>query len=351
MQRHWSDDPAEEMSYEIHGQLFGGFTGQVIRAFADLRVADLLDTGPASVPQLCRAIGADENALSSFLSVCVSLNLVQADEDGLLAVTDRGRLLASDAFDAKLARFLASPGANRRFEQIADLVRTREPADSPADAGIYPYLAEDSAAQAAFVDLMGEFSAGCAPDLLSCYDFSRHDRIVDVGGGNGTLLSHILRAAPQATGVLYEQPGVLDLARSSVDPRIAERIEFTAGNFLDKVPPDGDLYLLKSVLCDWDDREAGQILANCHQAAPPGSTLLVVDWSCPARPPAGISTDETVFRNLFLRSIFGGRLRSLYEFRTIVTEAGFDLTQVLPEFSTGSSFGPPSPWNLIVARR
>jgi len=350
-QRHWSDDPLTDLSYQLHGQLFGSFTGHIINTFVEIRIADALHTGPMPISDLCTAIGADLTSLSSFLSVCAHLDLVQAGQDGTIRLTDRGRLLRFNAFDAKFARFLAAPGTNRMYEQLPSLVLSGAPARSTSGRGIYQHFEEDPTAGEAFQDVMTELAGGCVEGLLAAYDFSQHRKIVDLGGGKGLLLSSILRNTPGTGGLLYETPSVIEMARASIEPTISRRIEFVSGSFLEKVPADGDLYLLKSIVCDWGDHEVGQILRNCYASAAEGTALLVIDWFGPEHPPTEISSDETIFRNLFLRTLFGGRLRSQREFRSAITGAGFRIDKVVPAFSTGSPFGPPSPWNLIVARR
>ncbi|WP_406636085.1 methyltransferase [Amycolatopsis sp. WGS_07] len=350
-QRHWSDDPATDLSYQIHGQLFGSFTGHIIKAFVELHLADVLAAGPMPVPELCAAVGADPGILPGFLSVCAYLDLVEVDENENLRLTDRGRLLRFNTFDAKFARFLTAPGTNRMYEQISSLVLSGAPPRSISGRGIYQHFEEDKTAGEAFQDVMTELSGGCVEGLLAAYDFSRHRKIVDLGGGKGVLLSSILHNTPGPSGLLYETPSVIEMARASIEPTISRRIEFVAGSFLEKVPADGDLYILKSIVCDWGDHEVDRILRNCYRSVPEGTALLVIDWFGPEQSPTEISSDETIFRNLFLRTLFGGRLRSQREFRAALTGAGFRVDKVIPEFSAGSPFGPPSPWNLIIARR
>jgi O-methyltransferase domain len=49
--------------------------------------------------------------------------------------------------------------------------------------------------------------------ILSTYDFSTFKTVADIGGGRGHLLQAVLNAAPNATGVLFDQPHVVkDLA-------------------------------------------------------------------------------------------------------------------------------------------
>jgi hypothetical protein len=56
------------------------------------------------------------------------------------------------------------------------------------------------------------------------------------------------------------------------------RVKFVECDFFrDPLPADGDLYLLKHILHDWNDEKAGEILRNLRKAMPPLARLLVVD--------------------------------------------------------------------------
>ena len=103
---------------------------------------------------------------------------------------------------------------------------------------------------------------------------------MDVGGGNGILLSHILRAHPGLRGVLADQEHVLDRARERgyLGGDLEARTTMEPCNFFERVPPGCRAYLMKSVIHDWDDDQARIILANCRKAIPADGVLLLVEW-------------------------------------------------------------------------
>ena len=57
------------------------------------------------------------------------------------------------------------------------------------------------------------FSAGTAAALPNAYDFGRHRRVLDVGGGTGSFLLAILQHHKNLTGTLFELPGACAVAR------------------------------------------------------------------------------------------------------------------------------------------
>jgi hypothetical protein len=178
---------------------------------------------------------------------------------------------------------------------------------------------------AVFNAFMGGVTAHVAPAVVSAYDFSDVRSIVDVGGGNGTLLRAILRANPGISGLIYDLPHVEVQAEQNIAiDNLAGRCRFVAGDFFKNVPIAADAYLLKSVLHDWDDEACVSILRSCREAMRPDSRVLIVE-----RP---LSMDpEVVMSDLtMLAMVPGGRERTEAEYRRLLEQAGLQLTRVVP---------------------
>ena len=119
---------------------------------------------------------------------------------------------------------------------------------------------------------MGSRSREEAAAFLAACDLGGARRVVDVGGGDGTLLAAVLRAHPEAEGVLIDLPHVAAGARRAMEAAgLAARCRVEPGDFFVGVPPGGDLYLLHKIIHDWDDARAGAILARCRAAMRPDS--------------------------------------------------------------------------------
>ena len=103
--------------------------------------------------------------------------------------------------------------------------------------------------------------------VAAAYDFGGIGTVVDVGGGQGGLLSAILAANPRARGVLFDLPHVAAMAQQHLESAgLSNRSRTEAGDFFKKVPPGLDLYLLRKVIHDWDDESARRILRTCREA-------------------------------------------------------------------------------------
>jgi predicted O-methyltransferase YrrM len=170
------------------------------------------------------------------------------------------------------------------------------------------------------------------------------ERIVDVGGSRGTVLTWFLQAAPEATGVLFDRPESLATAPGFLAAAgVADRTDLVTGNFLSEVP-EGDLHVLCQVLHNWDDENVRRIVANCARAARPGGSLVVIEYVLPAmaEPAAGALLD------ILMMVLLGGSERTLDEHRELIEPAGYTFTREIP---LGAPPGQQPPWRLLEFRR
>jgi hypothetical protein len=221
------------------------------------------------------------------------------------------------------ALLLPAPFLWRPLGDLYESVRTGEPAFQRVfGQRFFEYLATHPGDAAVFNAAMTQGIAWSTPALLAAYDFSRFERLVDVGGGEGALLRDILAATPRLRGLLFDLPAVVAGAGGILAGEIAARCEIVGGDFFDSVPEGADAYLLKGVIHDWPDDDAARILRNTRRAIPAGGTLLVVEPIDSGARPAGLS-------DLLMLAI-GGRDRSETEFRALLAAAGFELTRLIP---------------------
>jgi SAM-dependent methyltransferase len=182
------------------------------------------------------------------------------------------------------------------------------------DLAAHPEIAES------FDALMGPGHGTPDPDVLLRDDWDSVRTVVDVGGGTGSLLAEVLRAHPTVNGVLVDLPATIERSREVFEAAgVADRVTPAAQSFFDPLPPGGDVYLLKSVLSDWPDAEAGKILRCCAEAARPHGRVVLLN---------GVSPDEGhgPAPDLLMMVLVGGKNRSLSEFRKLAAAAGLDVS-------------------------
>jgi precorrin-6B methylase 2 len=191
----------------------------------------------------------------------------------------------------------------------------------------YEYLHCRPETASTFDRAMTAFSEQEAAAILAAYDFSTVSTLVDVGAGQGALMAAILRAHPHARAILFDQHSVVEhggdvAARAGV----IDRCDIASGDFFEAVPAGGDLYVLKSVLHNWDDRESVSILKNCRDAMSHTARLVIVERVVPE----GNGSSEAKLFDINMLVVPGGLERTAEEYRKILDQAGFELTRVIP---------------------
>jgi O-methyltransferase domain len=205
--------------------------------------------------------------------------------------------------------------------------------------GYWDYLAAHPDQQALFDQAMVQraqaLSLACVPVL----DWPTSGVIADIAGGIGTLLAAVLQATPGTRGILVEQPQVLERARPFLERQgVADRCLLHPGDLF-APPPPADLYLLASVLHDWDDTNAARILAALGRSAFRDTRLRIFEMLLPddATPHRATMSDV-----LMLLMFDGARERTLGHYRDLLGSTGWQLERVVSS---------PGPMSIIQASR
>jgi predicted O-methyltransferase YrrM len=309
----------------------GKMTTQLLAVAARLDLADLLDGGPRSVDDLAAATDTHAPSLYRVLRALASLGVFAETQPRHFRLTPLARPLRRDAPDSvrDFAVLFGSDWHTRAWSDLLHSVRTGETAFEHAfGEGMFEHLQAHPERFAAFNDAMTALSRLDVDAILQAYDFSDFDTVVDVGGGHGFLLAEILKAHPSAQGVLLDIPEVAAGARATMrEAGVADRCQVVEGDFFERIPEGGDVYLLKLIIHDWDDDRARAILRTCRDAMPGDGTLLVANSVIPP------GNDPYIGKLVDVEMLVmtpGGRERTEAEFRELFEEAGFALTRTIP---------------------
>jgi SAM-dependent methyltransferase len=318
---------------------FGAQSAQMLYVAAKLGLADQLAEGPRAAADVAKTLGADALALQRVLRGLVMLGVCNED-DHRFGLTPLGEHLRSDHPDSVQARVILNVEVHHAL--WADLLATVRTGQSASDrvfgVPFYQHLSQNRAAGALFDRAMT--SAGWVRyrfrPAIEAYDFGHFRTIVDVGGGNGTLMVELLKTYPQPTGTVFDVPRLAEVAQRNIGAAgLTRRCQFLGGNAFETVPAGGDAYLLSNFLISWGDEEAVVPLHNCRKAIAPGGKLLLVEWMMPRadEPTEEFRFWDTVTMDLVMLSAFGshsGYVRTRAEFETLLRAAGFALTTVIP---------------------
>ena len=337
-----SDRPSGADRMRLFSILTSPWIAQGCYALARFGLPDLMAAGPRPVAELAASAGLDERALHRMLRALTAAGLLQEDTPGCFGLTPVTQPLRSDVFgSSRNTAIMFGEEVFRSFAEVSYALRTGQPAfEKVYGQPFYDYLGENPDAARTFGAAMGR--AG-VPAVLSACDFEGAATVVDVGGGDGGLLSRVLRAHPRARGVLLDLPAAAAqakerLARAGLDGRV----DIVEASFFDEMPAGADLYLLCRVLHNWPDGEALRLLRRIRAAIAPGGRVIVIedlvqpaagqdeghDPGAPGTATAGLPGAEIM--DLLILLMLSGCDRSESEYTGLLGQAGFGVTAVHP---------------------
>jgi hypothetical protein len=323
----------ETATYDLLRLITGGWLAQAVHVAAKLGLADLLQEESKTAEELAAETNTDSDALFRLLRALSSVGVFRIDDGNRIALTPMAEcLLASKPGSLKgYAVLMGQPEVWRAWGETLHAVRTGHSGFANAfGKPLFTYYSEHP--EAGRIAAAGFTSRTALENsaIADAYDFSPFKTIVDVGGGQGSLLATILKRHPRLGGVLFDLPHVLDMAKGRLmQEGVQSRCRFVPGNFFESVPGGGDLYLLKRILHDYDDKHGRQILANCRRDMPAHASLTVLD----AIVPTGNEPSFAKLQDLHMLVYAGGRERTEAEHRSLLDSAGFHFLRVIPALS------------------
>nr|WP_230416569.1 methyltransferase [Micromonospora tarapacensis] len=304
----------------------------VLRTALDLGLLDALEPGPARLDALASQFGVLPLRLYKFLDCIESLGLLIRDEpaDDIGATSYRAVPGLRDAVDA-----VVGPGAIERDRdrypwrqlhgRLAEGLRGEVSID---DDFAWP---PKTAAQTA--EFERSMALGLGPAIAAVRRhagrlWSDRHRLLDVGGGDGTLAAHILDVAPALRADVYNLPAVAPLVATTGATRgHRDRLGFVGGDFFAEPLPRGyDALSFVRVLHDWPNAVARQLVEQAYAALPPGGLLLICEEF---RTPDRLAMQ--FFWSYFLIGVDSSvsRLREVDFYTRLLTEVGFQHVAVL----------------------
>ncbi|MDX6263673.1 MAG: hypothetical protein QOH84_5361 [Kribbellaceae bacterium] len=291
---------------------------------AELGLSDELAKGSRTVSELATVAGVDEETLARLVRALVAID-VYAETDGAVSNTPLGEMLRSDVPGTlrPLARTLQDPALWGAWGHLGHSVRTGENAfEALHGFDVWTHRQHQPEHNEIFNDNMTALSWKVAAAVAATYDFSGFHTVVDVGGGQGTVLDAVLRSNDHLVGAVFDQEHVV--AAEPLSAAVSSRWAAVVGDFFRSVP-NADVYLLKSILHDWPDDRCIDILHVCAQSLNPGGAILVIETIL-GRPG---QEAQAAFSDINMLVMPGGRERTEDQYAALFAAAGLQLTRVI----------------------
>jgi SAM-dependent methyltransferase len=312
---------------QLSQMIKGYWVSQIVGTLAQLEIADHLAHGPLNYDVLAEGIGCDPNATYRLLRASVDVGLVAVLSDGQFYLTPLGELLRSNVPDSMRnpAIALTAPGHWLPWGRLAEAVRPGE-RQTVAALGheLFDYYVANPSEGSAFTGTMANHSDAIAREIAQALDTSAVTHVVDVGGASGTIIGALLEANAALLGTILERADVVPRAEAVLAQRgLSSRCRVVEGDFFKNVP-EADLYILKSIVHDWDDQQSIKILRNCARALRPNGRVILIEWIVPEHGKPGAAA----LSDLNMLVLLPGRERTASQFEELFRASGLRIDRI-----------------------
>lgn len=307
----------------------------LLRLAANLDIADLLKDKPQHVLELAKATNSHPDALYRVLRLLANEGIFIEMENRVFAQNEVSHQLRRDVPFSMRDYVSGEWLPEWIWKTICNLshsVQTGESAFCHAHDGVtlWDYFSKNPQVNQRFSRNMASISKAYDGSIVSEYDFSDIQTVVDTGGAHGSFLSAILQANSHLHGILFDLPPVIEEAKKYIcSSEVSTRCQLEAGSFFETLPSGADIYLLRYILHNWDDENCIQILKNCRESSSNAKVLIVERVLQPQK-----NSRFTLALDLWMLMFLGhAKERTEEEYRILLEAAGYRLNRVIPTAS------------------
>jgi hypothetical protein len=316
------DDAA--LRTEMAGRIMGFMLSQAVYVAAALSIADRLSDGARPVEELARETETDADALYRVLRLLAGHRIfVELDGRGF-----QNSELSELLREGRGFREFALVFGKLIFPAWTETLRAVETGEAAFPqvfgASWEEYLAQHPEENSLFNRFMAG-GPGAKDPIAEAIDgaCAEGDTVVDVGGGNGALMSALLQRRPDLRAIVFDLPHVASEAKAHVRASgLDDRCAVVPGDFGSGVPAGAQRYVLSHILHGMPDEDAAELLRRVRDAIAEGGCVLIADGIVgPPNDPDMKSMD------VLMLMLSGGKERTEEEWHELLGSAGFELAR------------------------
>ncbi len=300
---------------------------RAVGSFARLGLADVMADGAEDAAAIAAARGLSADRVYRLLRALSTVGIVAEPTRGRFVLTPLGQLLGSRSSEGArtTAIFLNDYFADMWTHLDDALVGDRTAFEAMKGRPFFAWLARNPDEAQRFNRMMFEVHGPETPAIVEAYDFSPFEHVVDIGGGNGAMLSAVLASYPNRRGTLFDMAEAIAAAKRGEGGPLPN-VAFVTGDVFATAPAGGDAYLIRHLLHDYDDGECVRILGHVRRAMLPHARVLVLEAPLPADDSPGPGR----WLDLQVMLLCGGRERTVEEYARLFEKAGLKLARTVP---------------------
>jgi demethylspheroidene O-methyltransferase len=297
---------ARKKSTELFDLLAGFSYSQVLFACVELKLFERIGTAGCKTAKLLEELPLPRQRAEVLLKAAVALRLFEFSGSNIHLGANGTAILAQPW----IMRFVEHHKYfYRDLEDPVALLKSESGGEGLRRFWNYKDSSSDKSSYSA---LMAASQQAVSEQILGAYDFRKHQRILDVGGGSGAFLNAVGAKHQHLECHLFDLPAVAGLA----DPSIKTH----PGDFrTDALPKGMDVITIIRVIHDHDDDVVLTLLRNVRKACEANTTVIIVEPFA-GNPSTARVTDA--YFNLYFTAMGQGRTRTTAEIIEIAAHAG-----------------------------
>jgi acetylserotonin N-methyltransferase len=309
-----------------------------------LGVFDALAAGPKSLTELANDLQASADGLERLLDACVGLKLLSKYQDAYSCSPEAAAFLTRNS-PHRLTGYIhySNNVMWKLWANLEDAVREgthRWRQSFGWDGPIFSHFFHTQDARNEFLMGMHGFGLISSPHVVAAFDLSRFGHLIDLGGATGHLAIAACQRYPNLRATVFDLSSTGPLALEVIGASsVADRVGFEAGDFFSDPLPEGDLHVLGRILHDWAEEKILALLSRIFAALPTSGAILIAEkllWGDKTGPA------WAQMQNLNMLTCTEGKERTLGEYQTLLTRAGFVDVRGCPT---------DSPLDAVIARK
>lgn len=311
---------------------------------ARLDIASTLADTPLSTDEIATRIAADPDATGRLLRLLAAMGIFKEVSTRCYANNKLSAFLRQDNPQNVRAMILMHNSdvmSRPWYEQLeAGIKHGAVPFELTHGEMLYPYMDRHEDFDALFAQAMDSVEALTGATFATDFDWGQFERVIDIGGSNGSKAVAILKRYPQLQALVVDRPQVIRNAErywsTQADRTLLSRLSFIAGDVLEAAPlakNDKDIFLVSALLHGLDNNAACQVLKKIAAAiGKTGARIALLE----------LVLDEVqadfIGASLDMQMFMGtrGRERSLREWRKLFKQSGVVLEALVGLRSFGN---------------
>ncbi|OMJ72926.1 hypothetical protein SteCoe_28519 [Stentor coeruleus] len=291
------------------------------------KIPDRLIESPKSVAELAENKTINCDRLHRFLQLVEVKGLAKYDADTKLWHSTEKTAAIAGQFANDIWTWMFSRYTQEGFLDLGELLYSEKTVyEYSGKKPIFEYLKENLDLFKKFQDAMKAFTKINGDAIERGLDLEGCNKILDVGGGDGTLTIGLAKRYPDKKFGVYEIPEVVHMTNENIASEgLSQNIETIPGSMFESIPHSFDSILMKNIIHDWRDNDCKTILSNCRKALTPGGKLFIID-AVVERGHSAFSIK--VLKDISMMAQLGSKERTTEEFRNLLEETGFRFEKV-----------------------